>query len=101
RMNFVSASHPSLLRGLRNAAIALIALVALFALVGFFVVPPIAKSQIETRAAETLGRRVTVGTVAFNPFTLKATLSDFVLADREHPLLTFDAMDIDLSAASV
>ncbi|HYT98396.1 MAG TPA: DUF748 domain-containing protein, partial [Casimicrobiaceae bacterium] len=101
-MNFVPASaRPSLLRGLRNAAIALIALVALFALVGFFVVPPIAKSQIETRAAETLGRQVTVGTVAFNPFTLKATLSDFVLADRERPLLTFDAMDIDLSAASV
>ena len=100
-MNFVPASHPSLLRGLRNAAIALIALVLVFALVGFFVVPPIAKSQIETRATEALGRQVTVRSVAFNPFTLKATLSDFVLADRERPLLTFAALDIDLSSASV
>ena len=101
-MNFVPAfARPSLLRGLRNTAFALIALVAFFALVGFFIVPPIAKSQIETRATEALGRRVTVGKVAFNPFTLKATLSDFVLADRERPLLTFDALDIDLSSASV
>jgi uncharacterized protein involved in outer membrane biogenesis len=101
-MNFVPVSaHPSLLRGLRNTAFALIALVALFALVGFFVVPPIAKSQIETRATEALGRQVTVGKVAFNPFTLKATLSDFVLADRDRPLFTFDALDIDLSSASV
>ncbi len=101
-MSFVPASaRPSLLRGLRNTAFALIALVALFALVGFFIVPPIAKLQIETRATEALGRRVTVGKVAFNPFTLKATLSDFVLADREHPLLTFDALDVDLSSASV
>jgi len=97
-MNFVSASaRPAVLRGLRNGAIALIALVVVFAVVGFFVVPPIAKSQIETRATEALGRQVTVGSVAFNPFTLKATLSDFVLADRERPLLTFEALDVDLS----
>src|SRR5205823_13621413 len=101
-MDFVSAStRPSLLRGLRNAAIALIALVVVFALFGFFVVPPIAKSQIETVATEAFGRRVTVGSVSFNPFTLKATLFDFVLTDRDRPLLTFDALDIDLSSASV
>src|SRR5437773_5881464 len=103
-MKFVSAStapRPLWLRRLRNVAVALVALIVLFALVGFFVVPPIARSQIETRATEALGRKVTIGKVAFNPFTLKATLSDFVLADRERPLLTFDALDVDLSSASV
>lgn len=43
-------------------------------LVGFFVVPPIVKSQLEQRVTEALGRTTTVGAVKFNPYTLGLTI---------------------------
>src|SRR5256885_17246628 len=103
-MNSVFASTlPPWLRRVRNAAVALLALVVIFALIGFPVVPPVAKSQIERRASEGVGRQVTLGKVAFNPFTLKATLTSLTIADHEPgpPLFAFDALDLDLSAASL
>ena len=91
------------LRKLRNAAIGAVAVVAVIALLGFFVVPPIAKSQIEKTVTQALGREATLRAVAFNPFTLKATLSGFRLADREpgRTLLAFDTLEADLSSASL
>lgn len=49
-------------------------LVVVYALVGFFVVPPIAKKQIEERAEEELGRSVTVSRVRVNPFAISVTV---------------------------
>ncbi len=49
-------------------------LVVVYALVGFFVVPPIAKKQIEERMEEELGRSVTVARVRVNPFAISATV---------------------------
>lgn len=37
------------------------ALVALFAIAGFFILPPIVKTQLEQRLSAASGRRVTVG----------------------------------------
>ncbi|HSN21349.1 MAG TPA: DUF748 domain-containing protein [Usitatibacter sp.] len=78
-------------------------LLALYALLGFVVVPRIAKSKIESVALEQLGRKATVGKVQFNPFSLRARVSDFRLADREpgRTLLRFDAMDLNVSSESV
>src|SRR5437879_8204940 len=106
RMKFVSASAaplPLWLRRVRSVAVAVLALIVLFALLGFFAVPPIAKAQIESRGNEGLGRQVTLRKIEFNPFTLKATLFDLAIADRERerPLLALDALEIDLSSASL
>lgn len=49
-------------------------LVIVYALVGFFVVPPIAKKQIEERMREELGRSVTVSRVRVNPFAISMTV---------------------------
>lgn len=49
-------------------------LIVVYALVGFFVVPPIAKKQIEERAREELGRSVTVSRVRVNPFAMSVTV---------------------------
>ena len=67
-------------RRLRNVFVGATATVAIVAILGFFAVPPIAKTQIEKLATNSLGRQATLGKVEFNPFTLKATLSDFRLA---------------------
>lgn len=48
---------------------------------GFFVVPPILRGQIEKRLSEQLHRHVTVGKVALNPLTLSMTLESFSIAE--------------------
>ncbi len=90
-------------RRARNTGVVLLALVAVYALVGFFLLPSLAKSKLETLAVEGLGRHATVGRVEFNPFTLRARLSEFALIDREpgRTLLKFDTLDLDLSPASL
>lgn len=103
-MNILAAAvPPSWLRRLRNFCVALVALLVLYALVGFLLVPLVVKSKIETIVTKELGRGATVSKVAFNPFTLRARLSGFTLADREpeRALLRFDALDLDLSTASL
>ncbi len=46
----------------------------------WFIVPPIVKSQVEQAASDKLGRRLTLGHIAFNPWTLELTVTDIVLA---------------------
>jgi len=89
-------------RRLRNVAIVVAGLIAAFAAIGFLVVPPLARAKIETMATEALGRSATLREVRFNPFTLRATLSDFAVADREpgRTLFAFETLILDLSSAS-
>ncbi len=52
-------------------------LLAVFTVTGFFVVPPVLKSQLEKRISAQLGRTVTLGKVRCNPYSLSLTLEDF------------------------
>jgi uncharacterized protein involved in outer membrane biogenesis len=104
RMNATSAFIGSpWFRRLRNASLILIALLAAYALLGFFALPWLAKPKVESLATEAFGRTATLGKLEFNPFTLRARLSDFALADREpnHALLRFELLDVDMSSASL
>ena len=58
----------------RRWIIVLAALVALYAIVGFFVLPPIVRSQLEKRVTAELGRTLTVERVKLNPFALSITI---------------------------
>ena len=69
-------------RARRNLWIAGMVLV-LFTVTGFFVLPPIVKSQLEKQASAQLGRTVTVGQVRVNPYTLSLTLEDFDIRLKE------------------
>src|SRR5277367_3927202 len=90
-------------RRVRNAAIALLILVVLVAIVGFLIVPPLAKSKLESYLSTATARKATLGKVAFNPFTLHASLTDFTLAEgaSERALLHFDTLDLELSLATL
>ncbi|MET0441779.1 MAG: DUF748 domain-containing protein, partial [Casimicrobiaceae bacterium] len=90
-------------RRLRNALIALVVLALAFIAFGYFAVPLIVKSKLESSLQEELGRQATIGKIEFDPFRLKATIRDFVLADRVpgKPLLAFDQLDLDVSSASI
>ena len=67
---------------LRRRLLILAALVVLFTITGFFILPPIIKSQLEKRFSATLGRRVTVEKVRLNPYTLALTLENFAIQDQ-------------------
>lgn len=66
-------------RWLRWLIYALGGLLALWAL-AWVIVPPLIKSQAEKIASEQLGRKLTLGTVNFKPWTLELELRDLVIA---------------------
>ncbi|MDD5029844.1 MAG: hypothetical protein PHH58_10140 [Rhodoferax sp.] len=56
--------------------------VAMLWLIGWLVVPPLLKSQLQGRLGEQLGRAVSVGEVNFKPWTLELTLLGVALARK-------------------
>jgi hypothetical protein len=64
-------------------------LVILFTLIGFFVVPPIARSQLEKRLSAQLGRQVKVERLKMNPYSASVTLENFSIleADKTTPFV--------------
>lgn len=67
---------------LRRLAVAA-AIVLLFTVVGVFVLPPIVRTQIERRASDTLGRKVTLERVRINPYALSVTLENLAVHERD------------------
>src|SRR5690348_4511869 len=60
-------------------------LVFLFTIGGFFVIPPIAKSQLQKRLSAELGRQVTVEKIRVNPYALSVTLEKFAILEKDNP----------------
>lgn len=69
---------------LRRWLFVAVVLVFLFTIVGFFVVPPVAKSQLQKRLSAELGRRVTVEKIRVNPYALSATLEKFAILEADN-----------------
>jgi len=78
-------------------------LLALFALVGFLVVPPIVKSQLEQKLSEALHRTVTVEAVRVNPFAPSVTVRGFAARERAGDALfvTFDELYVNAAWTSI
>jgi hypothetical protein len=77
-------------------------LLAAYALAGFFVVPRVARSQIEAFVSETLHRRIELGEIRFNPFTLEANISDLKLTEADGaPLIAFRHLLVNAEVASL
>ena len=64
---------------LRRFLVLVAGLALVFTIVGFFVIPPIAKSLLEKRLSAELGRQVTVEKIRLNPYTLSVTLETFAI----------------------
>ncbi|MEO7402295.1 MAG: DUF748 domain-containing protein, partial [Burkholderiales bacterium] len=81
----------------------LVLLVLLFGAIGAWVAPSIAKTQIERRGSEALGRTIRVGAVAIHPYTLTVELSDVVIEGRtgEKPLFAVKSLLLDAEWASI
>ncbi len=73
-------------------------LVTLYALVGFLVVPAVARAQAEARLPALLKRPVSIKEVAFNPFTLAVTIRGFAVTEASGaPFIAFDELFVDVS----
>ncbi len=64
----------------RGLLVVVLVVVALVWSAAWFYVPAIVASQAEKAAADKLGRRLTLGHVAFNPWTLELTIDDLAVA---------------------
>jgi len=86
----------------RSRLAVLSGLVALYAVIGFFVVPPIAKSQIVKLARSKLHREASVQKIAFNPFTLTGRIEGLKLSDRDGvPLAGADEIRADFEVSGL
>jgi hypothetical protein len=88
---------------LRRGAWALGALLALWA-VSWLVLPPLLKSQAQTRLSDLLGRQVTLGQVDFKPWSLELSVSNLVVAGADAsaaPQLTVGRLYIDMELQSL
>jgi hypothetical protein len=74
--------RPPAPRSRRNLSIAVIVLF-LYTITGFFLAPPIVKSQLQKRASAELGRTVTVGKVRVNPYALSLTLENLDVREAD------------------
>lgn len=79
----------------------LLGVAVLFTVVGFFVLPPVVKAQLEKRLSSELGRKVTVEKVRLNPYALSLTLENLAIREADgaavflgwdHPYVNFDVL---------
>jgi uncharacterized protein involved in outer membrane biogenesis len=76
--------------------------IGLYAVVGFFVLPPIARTQIEKRGGLLLHRVVSVTRVRFDPFRLAAVVEGLDVKDRDGAeLLHVDRLSADFQVSGI
>ncbi len=86
----------------RRRSVIMLTLLALFTVVGFFVLPPVIKAQLEKRLSRELGRKVTVEKVRLNPYALSLTLEHLAIreADGSTVFLGWDRLYVNFDALS-
>ena len=83
-------------------ALAIVAAVLLlYTLVGFLLVPRIAKNQAIAYVQHDLGRQLAIGSLTFNPFSLAVEIRDLALSEADGaPIASFALLRIKFSATS-
>src|SRR5581483_9319844 len=77
-------------------------LVGLYAGLGFLAVPRLLRSGVQDYVSEHYQRRVVLGVIRFNPFTLRLDVSDFTLPDSDgQPMIAFRHLMVDATIASL
>jgi len=90
------------LRTWNRLIIAVALLIGAYAAAGFFLVPYLARVNIERYITQDLKRHVTIGNIAFNPFTLAAEVRSFALCEADYsPIASFSFFRIDFQLSSL
>jgi uncharacterized protein involved in outer membrane biogenesis len=90
-------------RWFRRLVIAAVVTPAMVALLGFLVAPPVIRRVAQKQLGQLLGRRVTVGRVRLNPFSLSLTVEGLQVfeADGITPFVGFSRLYVNVEAASI
>jgi hypothetical protein len=92
-------------RGLRRwlvLATVVVVLIGAYAAFGFFGVPYLLRSNIESFVTTHYSRRVSIGDVRFNPFTLTLEIRAFSLPDADgQPMMSFSRLFVNLGVVSL
>ena len=95
-------ARPRWVRRLRTLSLIFAGLIALYALLGFLVLPAYLRAKIPAMLSEQLGHPVTVGKIAFNPFTLTLTVKDFDISEQDaSPLIGFEELYVNIGLSSL
>jgi uncharacterized protein involved in outer membrane biogenesis len=79
-----------------------VAAIVLYAIVGFFIVPKIARTQIVKQSRALLHREAAVSRVRFNPFTLAAVVEGLDLKDRDGAdLFHLDRLSVNFQLSGI
>lgn len=104
-MNTVERFIAALLALLRLHVIAIgiiAGLMLLYTLAGFFLVPRIARAQLESYVTEQLHRQVSVGEIRFNPYAFDASIAGLTLREADgSPLVSFRHLYVNAELASL
>ncbi|HJS88571.1 MAG TPA: DUF748 domain-containing protein, partial [Steroidobacteraceae bacterium] len=77
-------------------------LVGSYAAIGFLLVPRWTRSELVRLAASDFGRKLSIGDVAFNPFTWTLRITDFSFPDSDgRPMVTLGRLEVALGISSV
>ncbi|NUO09543.1 MAG: DUF748 domain-containing protein [Candidatus Brocadia sp.] len=77
-------------------------LVALYAVAGFLVIPPLVKARLIGKLSAYTGRKVELGELRINPFTLSTTLRRFTLHERtDGQFMSFDELYFNFQTSSI
>ena len=81
----------------------IVSFVLLFGMAGYFVLPGVLISQAETQVAKTLHRRLTIGKIDVNPYTLAVTVHALQLMEPDGSTIfaACDTLEVDVSVQSL
>lgn len=87
----------------RRVSITVFVLLLIFTIGGFLVVPHVLRGILTGQVATSLHRPVTVGTIRFNPYTLRLQVNDLRVAGHgnEKPLAAFAHLDLKAGWSSL
>lgn len=75
--------------------------VAVLTVLGGLLLPRWAQPRLETALSSALQRQVTIGSIDFNPFIMKATLHQVNITDKGAPFVRFKSLALDVGLASL
>ena len=80
-----------------------VVLIAVFALLGFLVLPPVAKSIAVSQASKTLHRPVSIEKIRINPFAMTLDVDGLSIREREgeEVFLGFDHFHANVDSSSL
>ena len=79
-----------------------VAAIVIYTLAGFFLAPYLVKRQLTAYASETLGRRMSVEKLRFNPYALTLDVSGLALKEPDgSPIFSFDRLFVNFELKSL